>query len=85
MRYFVLAIQTDRRLTRFQSSSWDSIGLYELGLEANLNYTGNGKYGFETIGLEIQNSGGIILSHQIVAGLLLNTILLNHPSTSNQF
>ncbi|KUJ14497.1 acid protease [Mollisia scopiformis] len=51
-----------------ESSSWDSIGLFQLGLENSLNYTGNGRYGFETIGLEIQNSGGLTLQHQVVAG-----------------
>lgn len=51
-----------------QSSSWESIGLYELGLDTNLNYTGNGRYGFETVGLQIQNSSGFTLTHQIVAG-----------------
>jgi hypothetical protein len=39
-----------------------------LGLEDNLNYTGNGEYGFDTVGLQIQNSGGPTLNHQVVAG-----------------
>ena len=51
-----------------QSSTWESINLYELGLESNLNYTGNGEYGFDTVGLELPHSGGPTLEHQIVAG-----------------
>ncbi len=44
------------------------INLYELGLGSNLNYTGNGEYGFDTVGLQLPNSGGVELKHQIVAG-----------------
>jgi hypothetical protein len=42
--------------------------LFGLALEENLGYDGNGEYGFDTVGLQIQNSGGPILEHQIVAG-----------------
>jgi hypothetical protein len=51
-----------------QSSTWNPISLYELGLEQNLNLTGNGEYGYDTVGLQLANSGGLTLKHQIVAG-----------------
>jgi len=52
-----------------QSSTWKLIGLYDLMLEQQLNYTGNGLYGLETVGLMLQNSGGLNLTSQIVAGI----------------
>lgn len=52
-----------------QSSTWQSISLYGLGLDADLNYTGNGQYGFDTVGLDLPLSGGPTLKHQIVAGI----------------
>ncbi|TVY55363.1 hypothetical protein LCER1_G005644 [Lachnellula cervina] len=53
-----------------QSTTWESINFYKLELEDILNYTGNGQYGFETIGLELQNSSGPTLTHQVVAGFV---------------
>ncbi|KAF2814039.1 acid protease [Mytilinidion resinicola] len=52
-----------------QSSTWKSIGLYDLILEHQLGYAGAGMYGFDTVGLMIQNSGGPSLSGQVVAGI----------------
>jgi hypothetical protein len=51
------------------STTWESIGLYTLDLESKLNYTGNGLYGFDNVGTQIQNSGGLNLTHQVVAGI----------------
>jgi hypothetical protein len=53
-----------------KSTTWIPINLYELALESDLNYTGNGEYGFETVGLQLPDSGGISLQHQIVAGMI---------------
>ncbi|RDW82839.1 hypothetical protein BP6252_03951 [Coleophoma cylindrospora] len=50
------------------SSTWIPVSLFELGLEDHLNYTGNGEYGFDTVGLQLPQSGGISLEHQVVAG-----------------
>ncbi|CAG8980566.1 hypothetical protein HYALB_00002564 [Hymenoscyphus albidus] len=44
------------------SSTWTPINRYELGLDKELNYTGNGEYGFDT-------SGGVSSEHQLVAGI----------------
>ncbi|KAG0648252.1 hypothetical protein D0Z07_5497, partial [Hyphodiscus hymeniophilus] len=51
------------------SSTWIPVNLYELGLDADLNYTGNGEYGFDTVGLQITDSGGVTLNDSIVAGI----------------
>jgi hypothetical protein len=57
-----------------QSTTWvpnnfSSGGLFQLGLEANLGYTGNGEYGYDTVGLGWQGSGGPTLNQQVVAGI----------------
>lgn len=57
------------------STTWVPINLYELGLETQLNYTGNGEYGFDTVGLQLPNSGGVSLQHQIVAGIATKSFL----------
>lgn len=51
------------------STSWANIALYELDLEMNLGYTGNGQFGYDTVTLGYPNSGGTQLSKQVVAGL----------------
>ena len=38
-----------------QSSIWVENGLFGLDIETDLNVTGNGDYGFDTVGLEIEN------------------------------
>lgn len=45
-----------------RSLSWKLIGLYDLALESELNLTGNGIMGFDNVGLQIQNSGGVALT-----------------------
>jgi hypothetical protein len=56
------------------SSTWKNIGLYDLILETNLNYTGNGLYGFDTVGTMVD--GGLVLEQQIVAGIATKDFLL---------
>ncbi|KUJ11683.1 acid protease [Mollisia scopiformis] len=43
--------------------------IYGLGLESNLGYSGNGRYGFDDITLGFQGSGGPTLKNQTVAGV----------------
>jgi hypothetical protein len=50
------------------SSTWNAVNLFELGLERNLNYTGNGEYGLDTIALGVPNSGGLTVQSQVIAG-----------------
>ena len=57
-----------------QSSTWRQNnktvnGTFTLALEKNLGYTGNGEYGYDTVGLGWQGSGGPSLDQQIVGGI----------------
>lgn len=59
-----------------KSSSWrpnilspNGTDTYRLDLEKNLGYSGNGMYGYDTVSLGWQGSGGPSLDHQIVAGI----------------
>ena len=52
-----------------QSSTWTANGLYELDIETSLNLSGNGQYGFDSIGLGFQDPGSPTLLHQVVAGI----------------
>ncbi|KAK4987320.1 hypothetical protein LTR66_007623 [Elasticomyces elasticus] len=52
-----------------KSSTWISNGIFTLDLEYNLGYQGSGLYGFDTVGLQIENSGGLSQTHQVVAGV----------------
>ena len=53
-----------------QSSTWDNQGLFQLPLyeESQLGYSGNADFGFDTVTLGWQGSGGLTLTHQVVAG-----------------
>ena len=44
-------------------------GTFALGLEENLDDSGNGEYGYDTVSLGWQGSGGPSLDQQIVAGI----------------
>lgn len=52
-----------------ESSTWQDEGFYELDLELNLGYTGNGDFGFDTLSLGLLGTGLPSLRHQIVAGI----------------
>ncbi|KAI9707974.1 MAG: hypothetical protein M1820_004393 [Bogoriella megaspora] len=64
------------------SSSWQSMGVYDLNFEENLeyetnvSYAGQGLYGFDTVGLQVEKSGGIQIDHQVVAGIALKQFYL---------
>nr|POE56405.1 hypothetical protein CFP56_50949 [Quercus suber] len=51
------------------SSSWDDIGLYVLGLEEQLGYVGNARYGYDTVGLGGEGEGGPTLLNTTVGRL----------------
>ncbi|KAH0385488.1 acid protease, partial [Aureobasidium melanogenum] len=51
------------------STTWTDIGVYTTDLETNLGINANGAYGFDTVGLQVENSGGIQQTHQVVAGI----------------
>ena len=57
-----------------QSSTWKynnaSVnGTFTLGLETNLDYSGNGNYGYDTVVLGYQGSNGPSLEQQTIAGI----------------
>lgn len=53
-----------------QSSTWQEIGLYALDWEKNLNYSGNGHYGYDTVKLGMgQDGSAISLDKDVVAGI----------------
>jgi hypothetical protein len=51
------------------SKTWKANNFYTLELESNLGLSGNGEFGFDTVGLSWQGSGGPTLDHQVVAGI----------------
>ncbi|EKG22569.1 Peptidase A1 [Macrophomina phaseolina MS6] len=70
------------------SSTWELIGLYDLGLETALNYSGNGLFGYDTVRLGSgQDPDAISVAHQVVAGIaakdyFLGLLGLNAMSSS---
>ncbi|THY13632.1 acid protease [Aureobasidium pullulans] len=50
------------------STTWSDIGIYTTDLETQIGINANGMYGFDTVGLQVENSGGIEQTHQVVAG-----------------
>jgi hypothetical protein len=51
------------------STSWTNTSTFELDLELNLGYNGNGLFGRDVVSLGYPLSGGPQLSNQIVAGI----------------
>ncbi|THX53486.1 acid protease [Aureobasidium pullulans] len=51
------------------STTWSDIGIYTTDLETQIGINANGMYGFDTVGLQVENSGGIEQTHQVVAGI----------------
>lgn len=57
-----------------QSHTWvpnnlSTDGIFSSGLESNLGYFSNAQYGYDTVTLGWQGSGGPSLQHQVVAGI----------------
>ena len=59
-----------------ESSTWQSQGIYELHVEQDLGYQGNGAFGYETIALGVKGSGAPSIDHQIIAGIATKDIYL---------
>ena len=75
-----------------QSSTWTynnaSVnGTFTLGLETNLDYSGNGDYGYDTIVLGYQGSNGPSLEQQTIAGIATKEFFLGifglNPRSTN--
>jgi len=52
-----------------QSSTWHSIGWYNVEAEMNLGYSEKGEYGYDTVTLGYQGSGLPSLVNQTIAGI----------------
>lgn len=72
-----------------ESTTWDLIGLYNLGLEDDLNLHGNGQYGYDTVHLGSgQDPFALEMEHQVVAGIATKDFymgLLGVTATSSSF
>ena len=70
-----------------ESSTFTSQGTYELFLEKNLNYTGAGRFGLDTVGLGLQGEGGPTLDQQLLAVYHTQDFYYGlfglHPKTTN--
>lgn len=51
------------------SSTWISINIDTANIENDLGYDVNALYGFDTVGLEVENSGGLNQTRQVVGGI----------------
>ena len=71
-----------------QSSSWQALGSYSLGLELNLGYNETAPYGFDTVALGFDNSiGGPTVDSQVISALAtddyyLGVFGLGHQGTN---
>ena len=52
-----------------ESSTWQKVGFYEIDIEHNLGYTGNGEFGFDSVVLGTPGSGAYAIEHQVVASI----------------
>ncbi|KAF2683362.1 hypothetical protein K458DRAFT_452865 [Lentithecium fluviatile CBS 122367] len=57
------------------SWTWKNIGLYDLVLERNLNYTGNGLFGLNKVGTMVD--GGVLLEQQVIAGIATKNFFMS--------
>lgn len=58
------------------STTFDRIGIYDLYTEANLGYSGNAIYGYDTVGLGGQGQGGPTIKNTTVGGLAVEDFYL---------
>ena len=65
-----------------ESSTWTPEGIYSLDIENGLNLTGNGDFGYDCVGLGVQNSGGATLTHQLLAGIATKDFYLGELGLS---
>lgn len=59
-----------------QSSTWTSIGDYQLMTESFLGITSDGKYGLDSVGLGVEAATGLTSSQNLVAGVLTEPFYL---------
>lgn len=70
-----------------QSTSYTEQGLYDLWIEKNLNYSGNGMFGYDMVGLGYTGEGGPTIKHQIVGSMAVEDFWFGHfglhPKSTN--
>ncbi|KAI9682257.1 MAG: hypothetical protein M1817_000311 [Caeruleum heppii] len=55
-----------------ESTTWSDRGFFGLELNTNLNYSGSGSYGLETVGVGLADGPGMpLLEKQVVAGIII--------------
>ena len=58
------------------STTWKDQGIFNLGLEQNLNYSGNAEYGLDSVGLGLNDAAGPVLDNQVVAAFVTESFYL---------
>ena len=66
------------------SSTWENEGIYNLLFEQNLNYTGNGLYGFDTVSLGFADNASVLVKNQTVAGIVQNDFWMGYIGINPQ-
>lgn len=66
------------------SSTWVQDRIFNLLFEQDLNYTGNGLYGFDTVGLGFADNETVVLKNQTVAGIVQNDFWLGYIGINPQ-
>lgn len=59
-----------------QSSTWTTVGSYQLTTESHLDIAGNGQYGLDTVGLGAEAATGLTTTQNVVAGVLTEPFYL---------
>ena len=66
------------------SKTWKEEGIYNLWFESNLNYTGNGDYGFDQISLGLNPTNQSTLTNQVIAGIVQDDFWLGYLGINPQ-
>ena len=61
-----------------RSTTWDPNGFYQLWIEKNLELSGNGEYGWDTVGLGLPGEEGPTLQNTTVGTLISSDFWLGH-------
>ena len=66
------------------STTWQQNNVYDISAENNLGIDISGQYGFDTVGLGWQGSGGPLVNHSVVAAIAAPEIFLGEHSSISQ-
>lgn len=59
-----------------QSSTWTTVGSYQLTAESYLDVVSSAQYGLDTVGLGVEATTGLTLNQNVVAGVLTEPFYL---------